>query len=221
MLAFPIPPLAGTALAMSLACVPLTLAAQPDFGDNTSQWADDGECDDPRFEGEGAAATLLEEDRGHDAADCRALFEAGRITLRGAPNTARPGRRVEHSGRLEDGDATLTTGELFDEYDFEGLPGQHISIHLRSSDFDTYLILKHPSGKQSENDDADDGSDAGHSNVEADLVETGTYEVLVTTYESGESGAYSLTIDTSADAEGRPGEARDITALTVGGPLTR
>ncbi len=32
-----------------------TLQAQPDFGDNTSQWANDGECDDPRFEGEGAA----------------------------------------------------------------------------------------------------------------------------------------------------------------------
>ena len=39
---------------------PPPLHAQPDFGDNTSQWANDGECDDPRFEGEGAAETLLD-----------------------------------------------------------------------------------------------------------------------------------------------------------------
>ena len=29
------------------------LSAQVDFGDDASQWARDGECDDPRFEGEG------------------------------------------------------------------------------------------------------------------------------------------------------------------------
>ena len=58
------------------------MRADPDFGDNTSRWANDGECDDPRFEGAGAADTLLVEDRGHDAADCRKLFGAGRIALR-------------------------------------------------------------------------------------------------------------------------------------------
>ena len=52
------------------------------FGDNTSSYADDDICDDPRFEGPGAASTLLDSDRERDAADCRALFEAGEITLR-------------------------------------------------------------------------------------------------------------------------------------------
>ncbi len=54
----------------------------PDFGDNASDWAFDGECDDPRFVGDGADDVLLEKDRMHDAADCRAAFEAGRIRLR-------------------------------------------------------------------------------------------------------------------------------------------
>ena len=54
------------------------------FGDNTSQWANDGECDDPRFEGEGVAATLLSEDLGRDANDCRTLFNRGMIRLRGS-----------------------------------------------------------------------------------------------------------------------------------------
>ncbi len=53
-----------------------------DFGDDTSQWSNDGECDDPRFEGEGMTDTpLVEADIGHDATDCRAAFQAGRIKL--------------------------------------------------------------------------------------------------------------------------------------------
>ena len=55
---------------------------QINFGDNTSAWANDSECDDPRFSGAGMASTLLDEDRLHDANDCRSLYEAGRIQLR-------------------------------------------------------------------------------------------------------------------------------------------
>ena len=54
-----------------------------DFGDDTSSWARDRECDDPRFEGSYVDGTLLEEDRGHDATDCRQLYEAGLIRLFG------------------------------------------------------------------------------------------------------------------------------------------
>jgi len=53
-----------------------------DFGDDSSVWANDGECDDPRFQGPGTHSILLEEDRGADATDCRTLYEAGQITLR-------------------------------------------------------------------------------------------------------------------------------------------
>jgi hypothetical protein len=56
---------------------------QINFGDDRSQWAFDGECDDPRFYGAGMTTTpLLDEDRYHDATDCRRQFEAGRIALR-------------------------------------------------------------------------------------------------------------------------------------------
>jgi len=53
--------------------------AEIDFGDDSSQWANDGECDDPRFTGAGAAAELVDEDRLKDATDCRAAFEAGTV----------------------------------------------------------------------------------------------------------------------------------------------
>jgi hypothetical protein len=385
--------LAAAALAFCLSLTASTLHAQPDFGDNSSRWANDGECDDPRFEGAGAADTLLDEDRGHDAADCRTLFNAGRITLRRAAagtgavgaNAAvdfgddssewardgecddprfqgegsaetllaadayqdatdcrtllgegrislradaastgaergrlekgddtlssgeyadvytfmgRAGQRaivdlrsgdfdpyvfvrapsgeqfdnddfegdasrsllsldlkesgeyrvtvtsydkgetggytlsidvggssaiaapMERNGRLQSGDDTLGSGEFVDRYEFEGSPGQHVAIDLRSSAFDTYLILKDPAGEQTENDDSEAGSDVGHSSIEADLTEAGTYQVLVTSYESGVSGAYSLTIDPSARPNRRSRASRDVTTLAVGGPVS-
>ena len=51
------------------------------FGDDSSIWADDDECDDPRFAGATMAETLVEEDMYADASDCSAAYEAGKITL--------------------------------------------------------------------------------------------------------------------------------------------
>lgn len=53
-----------------------------EWGDNTSRFAGDGQCDDPRFAGPGTRHPLLARDRYHDADDCRRLFEEGRIYLR-------------------------------------------------------------------------------------------------------------------------------------------
>ena len=64
-----------------LASPPINEAQDVFFGDDTSDWANDGECDDPRFEGPGTADTLLEEDIFRDATDCRTLLERGQITL--------------------------------------------------------------------------------------------------------------------------------------------
>ena len=52
-----------------------------DFGDDSSEWANDGECDDPRFTGPGTADELVDEDRMRDATDCRTAYEAGTVTL--------------------------------------------------------------------------------------------------------------------------------------------
>ena len=53
-----------------------------DFGADSSQWAYDGECDDPRFEGAGMAGSPLKDDRGRDATDCRRAYQAKEIYLR-------------------------------------------------------------------------------------------------------------------------------------------
>jgi hypothetical protein len=79
----------GVILVLALAALGAAASAQEpsqeleiDFGDNASPWANDNECDDPRFKGRGMAAGALQDsDRGHDAADCRAALLAGRIVL--------------------------------------------------------------------------------------------------------------------------------------------
>ncbi len=61
----------------------LKSAQNVEFGDNSSQWANDGECDDPRFVGAGMTSTpLLDEDAYSDANDCRAAFDAGTLRLK-------------------------------------------------------------------------------------------------------------------------------------------
>ena len=57
------------------------LAQEPTFGDDSSNWARNGECDDPRFEGSGMASYLIDSDRLSDATDCEALFNLGRVSL--------------------------------------------------------------------------------------------------------------------------------------------
>ncbi len=66
--------------------VPMPAAAQGfSFGDDGSRYSRDGECDDKRFSGAGMTDTpLLDSDIGHDATDCRAAYNQGRLTFRGS-----------------------------------------------------------------------------------------------------------------------------------------
>lgn len=53
------------------------------FGDDNGEYANDGECDDPRFVGAGMTTTaLLADDILHDATDCKTAFDAGKLQLR-------------------------------------------------------------------------------------------------------------------------------------------
>ena len=79
-------PGSGPAAASTAATAPADARRRPpsqsiDFSDDTSELARDGECDDPRFEGDRMAAIPLASDRRRDAADCRRLYNTGRIRL--------------------------------------------------------------------------------------------------------------------------------------------
>jgi len=95
------------------------------------------------------------------------------------------------SGALEASDQRLSSGEHVDRHAVTFQSGRAVQLRLASSDFDTYLLVRSPSGRQWDNDDFQSGSlDSG-----LDLVppESGEYSVAVTSYRPGETGAYTLT----------------------------
>jgi hypothetical protein len=66
---------------LSAVPAPSDLSEPLDFGDDSGEWANDGECDDRRFLGQGMAGWIGWINSGRDASDCRALYEAGSIRL--------------------------------------------------------------------------------------------------------------------------------------------
>lgn len=84
--------------AVALALASLTLFAVPayaapkfSFGTDGGDYTNDGECDDPRFEGKGMTTTpLLSEDILNDATDCGRAYSSGTIKLRGVSEDGVP-----------------------------------------------------------------------------------------------------------------------------------
>ena len=146
-----------------------------DFGDNSSTWAFDGQCDDPRFAGRNMAAMPLDTDMFHDADDCRDLFEQDSIRLLSGSNVVLGGRFER--GSLREGDDTRANGSYSDSYSFIADRGDSTIIDLRSGEFDTFLTILGPNGEEFSNDDYAESFD--RSLVSIPRTETGTYEVIV------------------------------------------
>ncbi len=102
---------------------------------------------------------------------------------------------VIHEGELAEGDEQLAEGEYSDSYDFEVPANSRITIEMRSKDVDTYLWMNGENGYSFENDDAAEG-DTTRSRLTTEYLPAGTYRVRATTFGAGESGAYTLTIET-------------------------
>jgi hypothetical protein len=111
-----------------------------------------------------------------------------------------PGR--ERRGTLAEGDSELPSGEFFDTFDYEFEAGESLELRVESTEFDTYLMVRSPSGQQQENDD----QNPPDTNAGLNLVtqEAGTYQVMVTSYRPGEAGAYRLAIATGSPAVAVP-----------------
>ena len=64
--------------------LPLSSEGTVNFGGNSSEFANNGLCDDVRFLGEHTATMIyLVEDVGADARDCKAAMESGAVTYQG------------------------------------------------------------------------------------------------------------------------------------------
>ena len=123
-----------------------------------------------------------------------------------AQQRLQPGATVQ--GDLSRGDDQLDSGEFLDVYEIQGRAGQSLSVAMRSGDFDTYLMLRGPGDFQRDNDDAgDDGTNAA---LDVRLPVDGIYYVTATSYEAGETGRYSLSMNGGGGATARPVAGRSV-----------
>jgi len=121
-------------------------------------------------------------------------------------------------GRLGAGARQLTSGEYVNTFTLRGRRGQQLDLGLSSQDFDPYVQINGPDDFSAFNDDADGG---GHdSRLVVTLPADGEYTIAATSYASGESGRYRLTV---RDGEGyeapRPEFARTDGAQQTGGRI--
>ncbi|MFK8004324.1 MAG: hypothetical protein AB8H86_32460 [Polyangiales bacterium] len=101
---------------------------------------------------------------------------------------------ITRTGALAVGDTTLQSGEFLDSYTFNWNAGETHVVRLSSTVFDPYVIVRPPNGgQQLDNDDLDTnvGTDAGLTVV---CATSGQYTVVATSFQPGETGAYTLTI---------------------------
>jgi hypothetical protein len=113
------------------------------------------------------------------------------------------------NGTLASGDSTLRSGEFYDSYTFQGRRGQAVDIRLTSTAFDPYVMISGPNNFSVYNDDdAEGGQNNKNSRLLVTLPADGEYRVQATSYQSGESGAYRLSLGAAtagaAPAQGTP-----------------
>jgi hypothetical protein len=93
-------------------------------------------------------------------------------------------------GSLARGDRNLASGEFVDAHTVTLPQGVGVQIRLSSTDFDPYLIVRSPSGRQVDNDDLTPGD--RNAGIDLPLAEPGPYTIQVTSYRPAETGAYTL-----------------------------
>lgn len=142
-----------------------------------------------------------------------------RIERAGAPTAAQQSARDitnlvlgrAATGQLAAGDLEPQPGKYQDVYAFTANAGQNIRVDVTSRDFDTYLTVRTPSGKDITNDDFEASS--SRSVVDLTLPETGRYQIFVTSYDDKETGNYTVT------ASLRTGAVANAIAPRAGGTV--
>ncbi|CAN5377920.1 hypothetical protein BH09PSE1_BH09PSE1_12530 [soil metagenome] len=128
-----------------------------------------------------------------------ALLNARPRTATGAATTTttshvlQPGSTVREA--LGGGDPTLSTGEYADVWTFQARRGQTYTLGMSSSDFDPYLVVRGPGGLSEDNDDDPGRRGSRDSAVTFTAAADGEVQISATSYQSGESGQYSLSLE--------------------------
>jgi hypothetical protein len=102
------------------------------------------------------------------------------------------------NGTLGSGDAQRGDGVYYDAVTLQVDVPSEITVRMESAAFDTYLIVRSPSGQESVNDDYESQS---VSQVDVIATETGPWTIWASSYGSGMEGAYALSVARGAELE--------------------
>jgi hypothetical protein len=135
----------------------------------------------PRRRGQGGAYTLVaSRTQDFDAGTPPAPISAGQ-TLR---------------GRLEETDSRDADGTFRDEWTFRGRPGETVIVTLRSDDFNPLVQVGRMVNGQWEKLKEEDGTvDTRDAALIIPLPEEGEYRIRASSHRPGETGAYTLTLE--------------------------
>lgn len=102
------------------------------------------------------------------------------------------------TGSLGSGDAQRGEGVYYDAVTIPVDVPSELTIRMESHDFDTYLIVRSPSGQEMVNDDFESQS---VSQVDLIATETGAWTVWASSYGAGMEGEYSLVVTRGRELE--------------------
>ena len=116
-----------------------------------------------------------------------------------APAPAQPYIRAGETvrGELSATDPVLDDDSHYDIWRYQGRAGERLTITLRSDDFDAYLAFGQMDGGEcrDECDTDDDGGGDTDSRLVVTLTRDGEYHIRANSLEGGETGAYTLTVE--------------------------
>ncbi|HTI06120.1 MAG TPA: PPC domain-containing protein [Gemmatimonadales bacterium] len=96
------------------------------------------------------------------------------------------------NGQLTTSDILRNDNTYADGFFYDGRAGEQITITLRSSDFDSWLVLDDPNGPMFEHDD--DSAGGNDSRLTVTLPHDGRYVILANVVQRGATGSYTLSL---------------------------
>jgi hypothetical protein len=97
------------------------------------------------------------------------------------------------NGRLSSGDFRRSDDNTYaDGYFYDGRAGERITITMRSSAFDSWLVFDDPNGPLQEHDD--DSGGGNDSQLTVTLPHSGRYLIVANSVSPGDVGPYTLSV---------------------------
>jgi hypothetical protein len=113
-----------------------------------------------------------------------------------APTIANLASNVLTNGELTDSDDEADDGSLFDAYRITGRAGEKITVTMRSSAVDSYLVIgRMTDGEWTQIAYDDDGAGGNHARLEHTFDEGGEYIIRANTVGAGKTGAYTIRLE--------------------------